>query len=153
MSKFKRIILTELGETGDTYDWRLTFEDESQKMYEFYSDENKYELFVESFKADFLVVGFGLKNGTFGKKFSAVTNEGNQFKVASTAIEIAEHAWKTRDSLKHGDTVKGFSISAPRESDGGPNVRIEFYKKFIKNRFPGAKIRVKGDEMLVIVNE
>ena len=153
MGKFKRTILTELGETADTYNWRLTYEDESQKMYEFHSDENKYELFVESFKIDFLVLGFGLENGTFGNKYSAVTNEGNQFKVASTAIEIAEHAWKTRDSLKHGDTAKGFSISAPEKADGGPNVRIKFYKRFIKNRFPGAKIRVKEDEMLVIVNE
>ena len=153
MAKFKQLILTELGETTDTYDWRLAFEDELEKVYEFYSDENKYEVFVEPFTEDFFAVDFGLEDKTFGDKFTVVTDEGNQFKIVSTVIEIVEHAWKTRDSLMDGDTVKGFSISAARKSDDGSNVRIELYKRFVKSRFPNAKIQTKGNQMSVIVNQ
>ena len=47
----------------------------------------------------------------FGEKFSTVTNEGEQFRVVATVLEIAKHAWERRETMMDGDTVKGYSIS------------------------------------------
>jgi hypothetical protein len=64
-----------------------------------------------------------------------VTDEGNQFKVVATVMEIAEFVWKSRNDFRNSDKIKGFSF------DSKP-VRQKLYKKFIKHRFPAAETYV-----------
>ena len=138
----KDIALRELGNTTDTFDWRLSYDSETEKVYEFSTPENQYEVFVESFTEDWLAIDFGIADKDFGEKFSTVTNEGEQFRVVATVLEIAEHAWNRRETMMDGDTVKGFSISTdPR--------RLRLYKTFVKRQFPNAEVKASNDTMSV----
>lgn len=138
----KKMALHELGNTTDTFDWRLSYDSETEKVYEFSTPENRYEAFVESFTEDWLALDFGIEDMEFGEKFSTVTNEGEQFRVVATVLEIAEHAWNRRETMMDGDTVKGFSISTdPR--------RIRLYKTFVKRQFPDAEVKSTNDTMSV----
>ena len=140
------IALQELGNTTDTFDWRLSYDSETEKVYEFSTPENRYEVFVETFTKDWLALDFGIENMEFGEKFSTVTNEGEQFRVVATVLEIAKHAWERRETMMDGDTVKGYSISTdPR--------RIRLYKTFVKTQFPNAEVKATNDTMSVKITE
>ena len=52
------IALQELGNTTDTFDWRLSYDSETEKVYEFSTPENRYEVFVETFTKDWLALDF-----------------------------------------------------------------------------------------------
>lgn len=138
----KELALQELGNTTDTYNWRLSFDSDTEKVYEFSTPENDYEVFVETFTKDWLALDFGLEDKDFGKKFSTVTNEGEQFRVVATVLEIAKHAWDRRETMMDGDTVKGYGISADSR-------RIQLYKAFVKTQFPDAEVRATSGTLTV----
>lgn len=139
----KDIVLRELGDTTDSFDWRLSYDSKTEKVYEFSTPEHDYEASVDSYP-EWLALHFGIKDAKFSDKFSTTTDEGEQFRVVATILEIAEHAWNNRHTMMDGDTVKGFLVSTD-----GDSRRLQLYKAFIKRQFPNAEVKASNDKMSV----
>lgn len=131
--KFAEIILRELGETKKGYDWRLVDSSDRDRIYEFETENHKYRVSVSNSKLspEWLYITFDSEN-TDGAMFTA-TDEGNQFRVMATILDIARNTWRNRDSFLYSEELKGFEFDAGRQ-------RTMLYKKFIKTQFPGAEI-------------
>ena len=142
--KFAEIILQEIGDTTDAFDWRLTYDSKTQKVYKFSTPENNYEISVDSYP-EWIALHFSIEGAEFNDKFSITTDEGEQFRVVATVLEIAEHAWNNRHTMMDGDTVNGFLIS----TDHDPR-RLRLYKAFIKTQFPNAEMKSSNDTIRVI---
>lgn len=134
MVKFKDIILTEIGETTDAFRWQMSYDSETERVYEFSTPENEYQVFVKPFTLDWLSLDFETKDG--GE--NTVTNEGEHFRVMATVIEIARHAWKRRSALSGGDRVKGYSFYT------GDSRRLRLYARFIRTQWPNANVEKAG---------
>lgn len=150
MARFKNLILTELGNTTDGYDWRLAQDDPSMRTYVFDTPNYTYEVFVEMLGADMLAIDFGLEKHAFGNKFAVVTDEGNQFKIVATVINIAKHAWETRERFDTDEELKGFMIHAAHKEGSETNKRLKLYSRFIQARFPDARIEREGNSGMIV---
>ena len=145
MARFKNLVLTELGNTTDSYDYYLA-KNGDKVSGSFHTSENKYLVEISK-RGPWLLFNFGI-----GKHMSAgVTDEGAQFKVMATIMDIAKEVWEDRDEFFGGE-IRGFffdSVAKPDEEPGN-TVRARLYKKFIKKRFPNVDIEKSGGSYKVI---
>lgn len=147
MAKFKNLILTEIGNTTDGYDYYLV-KDENKVSASFKTRENNYV--VEILKRDsdsWALVDFGVGPGMD----ASPTDEGVQFKVIATIMNIVKEVWEKRNKFFDG-TIKGFSFfsTAKPDEDLGNTSRDRLYKKFIKKQFPNAKIKKAGESYKIM---
>lgn len=136
MAKFKRLILTELGNTTEGYDWNIETEDPDGWFFSFYTENYGYNAFFQT-HGKWIYSGFDLDDSDLP---FPETNEGNQFKIVATIINMARYAWNNRDILDVD--VKGFSFDAGRK-------RTKLYKRFIYEQFPDAEVFKSGYEIKV----
>lgn len=149
MAKFKDLIIQELGETTDAYDWRQVRESEQMYEYQFYADDLRYEVYIETFMPGYLSVEFApdpsqdLDKRPGETRYTMTTEAGSPFRIMATVVQIARHAWENRETFEWSDGLEGFAFTASERKRGrreGPNVREKLYKKFIRKQFPDAQI-------------
>lgn len=148
MAKFKRLVLTELGNTTDTYHLRNTERGvfprvgEIDTRWEFKTENYTYEVSIFNEQPDMLTVDFWTE-----EKNTEMTNEGNQFKVVATVLEAARRTWGLIEEYPEDfDMIKGFAFTpvSKGQETGGPTQRGKLYKAFIERQFPEATIK-KGE--------
>lgn len=144
----KDMALRELGNTTDTFDWRESEVGKLSdgKFYNFETPEHQYA--VDVFRPVPSVIRLDFQ--TLDLYGTNVTDEGVQFKVVSTVLDIAEHVWRNKEKIwDDGEQVRYFVFSAePKEEEKEGNTsRGKLYRRFIKSRFPDAQIE-KADEDL-----
>lgn len=157
MDRFRNVIrsfvLREIGETRDGYDWELARTDSFGAYYTFRSDQYRYNVTVEDFMPEYLAIEFELTHkhsDEFPDRFSAVTDEGNQFKIVSTVISIAKHAWEHRDEIfMEPEKLKGFFIDAAPKEGEDDNIRAKLYKRFVKKQFPSARVEHSDSKLKI----
>ena len=146
MARFKEIILQELGNTSSGYDYRL----ESAKGYEdveysFKTPESTYTVRGHRYEDEYIEIGFDT-DATSG--LSGTTNEGEQFKIVATVMNISKEIWKRRDEFyAESDLLKGFLYSGyhkPDEDFDEISQRDKLYRQFIKKQYPSADISYDG---------
>jgi hypothetical protein len=149
MGKFKNLILTELGETTDVYDYYFDgkFGDDSVE-YKFKTPNYTYSVF---FKPDHNFDTLDIQFET-DRTRTSVTNEGNHFRVTATILDITKKVWKRREELFDSYLAKIKFNPVPRDKEYGQdtNARERLYKRFIKKQFPNAKIIDKGKNTIVL---
>lgn len=153
--KFKdllyEITLTELGETTESYDFRMAGKKVGEEAtYKFKTPNYDYIVKASSltYSDEYVEIGFGTESGG-----DIATNEGNQFKVISTVLDIAQDIWNRRDEIFYGpfdssDPLVGIMFSGVYKRDEpytkDEPARNKLYKTFIKKQFPSAEIRNEG---------
>lgn len=149
----REFVLREIGDTTKTYDWELANTDRFGAYYTFKSDQYRYNVTVEDFMPEYLAIEFELDrkhSDEFSDRFGAVTDEGNQFRVVSTVVSIAKHAWENRHELfMEPEKLEGFFIDAAPKEGEEENIRAKLYKKFVERQFPNARIQRSGSELKV----
>lgn len=162
MGKFKDSVIKELGETTDAYEWRQLRSSEQMYQYQFYAGEIEYEVIIEVFMPGYLSAEFApdssqnLDKMPGETRYSMTTGAGSPFRIMATVLQIAKHAWETREDFRWSSDLKGFAFDPSRKktNQDGPNVRRKLYKRFIQKQFPGAKIESgPGDLVLTTVKE
>lgn len=164
MAKFKNIFLQELGETTDTYNWRLEDVGRFAAKYRFETENVGYYVKIEELEPEYLAVEFSIDPdktnfkaldvpSTVYDMFAVVTGEGNQFQVVATVLQIAKHAWKNRHEFFDGsEKLKGLAFDSAGSKDKA-KARDRLYTTFIKKQFPQAKIIDAGNLMRVKVKK
>ena len=152
MAKFKDLILTELGNTTDTYNYRMNGQGRETVEYEFKTPNHKYFVIIKQV-LDFIEVEFETQRTGMD-----ATNEGNQFKVMATVLEISKEVWRRREELfdSYVDKIKYYPSDTPDEQDNGVedrNKRDKLYQTFIKRQFPNAKVTGNVHHTLVMPGE
>jgi len=148
MAKFKDSVIKELGETTDAYDWRQLRSSEQMYQYQFYAGELEYEVVIEIFMPGYLSVEFApdssqdLDKMPEETRYSMTTGVGSPFRIMATVLQIAKHAWETKEEFRHSSDLKGFAFnpSTKKTNQDGPNIRTKLYKRFIQKQFPDAKV-------------
>ena len=163
MGKFKDLILTELGNTTDGYDWRFNGVVDGrhggEAEYNFYSDEIKYEVIFKSVSNGFSSVGdqievdFAPKSGEvqtgdYTSRYSVNTNQGNQFRIMATVLDITKHLWKNKNEIFDSDRDFSRLYFSP-VGEGDSRKRAKLYKTFINRQFPNAEIEQNGSNFYV----
>ena len=151
MARFKDLILTELGNTTDTFNYRLDKAGSGLVKYEFKTPEHEYMVFLHPGLEDSsLKVDFETKENRYDE-----TNEGNQFKVIATVMEITKKVWQRREELFDSYLSKIEYDSAQRDKERGTdrNARERLYRTFIKQQFPNAKIVSDGVDTVILPPE
>ena len=151
MGKFKRLALTELGETTDGYDYRV----KSAKGYEtvkysFKTPNYTYTVRGDRYGDDYVEIGFSVEER---ESLAGTTNEGEQFKVMATVLDISKEIWELRyEYFEAADLLKGFLYSGyhkPDEDFDEISQRDKFYRRFIKTQYPSADISYDGAVTIV----
>lgn len=142
MAKFKRIVLTELGETTEGYEWST---EKPGERFKFYTENYEYFVYANRKNPRALDISFGLSFEQAGmQRFDTVTNEKNMFKVVATVIDIAKHVWRHRESFyRDGEMIEYIQFDGNPKDDEKQTkdtTRNKLYLKFIKNQFPDAEI-------------
>jgi hypothetical protein len=147
MPKFKRLVLTELGNTTDTFQWK---ELERGTKYRFETGEYGYIVKIERHKPEEMYIGYMIDPSDFdwssgGTPFNSVTNEGEVFKIVSTVVEIVKRAWKNRfDLYENPEQIEYISFDgSPKDDEVYSNrtQRDKLYLRFIQSQFPNADLR------------
>jgi len=136
MAKFKKLVLNELGNTTDGYDWTIEREDSDGWYFSFYTENYGYNAFFQR-HGEWIYTGFDVDDPNL--PFSE-TDEGNQFKIVATIMNMARYVWTNRDILEAH--VEGFSFESGEK-------RSKLYKTFIRRQFPSAEISKPGYEIKV----
>lgn len=138
--------LTELGNTTDGYDYRVTQAKGYESVgYEFRTPDNLYTVRGYRDSDEYIEIGFDT-DGTEG--VAGVTNKGNQFRVLATVLNISQEIWNRRNEFfEEADRLKGFMYSGYHKRDedyGEISKRDKFYRQFIKRQYPSADISYDG---------
>lgn len=146
MGKFKNLILTEIGDTQNAYNWKEVSPGEKFR----WSTENyEYILKVERYKDEELYVAYMISPSDFdwssgGTPFDFVTDEGNPFRIVATAIDIVKYVWRNRENLyKNPEEIEYISFDgSPKDDEVYDNKtqRDKLYLRFIENQFPNARM-------------
>ena len=144
MGKFKRLILTELGDTTSSYDWRIYDESKHKVEFEFKSRQNTYKVSLTQYKPDELDVTYQYKNEK-GRYEIGLTNENNQFRVISTVVSIVKHTWENREKYFEDDhTLEAIGfVGSTRDDESFTDdgtARTRLYLQFIQKQFPNADV-------------
>ena len=150
MGRFKDLILTELGETTDTYNYRLDFERDGKLIWKFKTESNTYKvtIAVDVRDNDWLIIGFTAVGDT------GLTNEGKQFEVSATVMEIARETWERREEFFSGEQVGFEYIPIPKDDEPDSKdttARDKLYRTFIDTQFPDAKVYSTSTKRIRIV--
>jgi hypothetical protein len=146
MGKFSDIVLTELGETENAYRWKETSPGE---RFEWETEGYRYILKIERHNPEELYVAYMIDPSDFdwssgGTPFNAITNEGNQFRIVATAIDIVKYVWRNKEELyENPEVIEYISFDgSPKEGEVYSNKtsRDKLYVRFIKTQFPDARI-------------
>jgi len=152
-SVIRSFILQEIGDTRKNYRWELVKTDRFGAYYTFESEQYQYDVTVENFTPEYLAVEFGLDRryaDEFPDRFGAVTDEGEPFKVVSTVVSIAKHAWENRHRVfTEPEGLKGFFIDAAPKEGEDENIRAKLYREFVERQFPSARVEHSGSELKV----
>lgn len=148
MILLKNLILTELGETTDSYDWSYDGRKFTKAIYSFYSEDIEYEVSYDK-EGDRIKVEFAPKKGEVEQsdqtmtRSSIETNQGNQFRIVATVMDTTKHLWRNKEDIyENGDELTHFVFSRIGKRDDNP--REKLYKKFIKKQLPQAEIKKSG---------
>ena len=145
MGKFKQLVLTELGETTDGYDFRVLSKPSPYKIeFEFKSEQNTYRVSIHKHMPKEIGVTYSYKT-EMGTYELGLTGEKNQFRVIATVIDVVKHAWENREKyFEDSETIEkiGFvGTTRDGESFGGDGTaRTKLYLQFINRQFPDAEI-------------
>lgn len=153
--KFKtmlaEIALQELGETTDAYDWYEESTRFGKVYYGFYSGEIKYRAMFKPV-GDGITVEFAPESGEVDvdwpneDRFGVETNQGNQFRIMATVLEMAKHVWENDVFEDENLTHFVFKPSGDGKKD---KQRAKLYKQFVKKQFPYAQIEKEGSRYKV----
>ena len=148
MAKFTQLILTELGNTTESYNYSLHNVLEDKLEWRFKTPDNTYLVEVID-RGEWLMIGFTAIDN------DVVTNEGRQFEIVATVMDIAKETWNRRQEFF--DTEKrGFQYHPIRKSDEpfqkDKTARDKLYRTFINSRFPDAKVQKVGSNIEVVLN-
>ena len=150
MGKFRNLILQELGNTTESYNYRISSSGRNMVAWEFRTPLHHYVVNVRKV-GKYMSVNFVTKEDGVD-----TTEANNQFKVTSTILDIAKDSWERKEELfANGGSMIGFKYDAlPRrgESEEGGTARENLYQTFIKTQFPGAEIKRGATETKVIPN-
>mgnify|MGYP006934448667 CR=1 FL=1 len=141
MAKFKRLVLTELGNTTDIYSWT---EKKPGKNYVFRSRSNEYVVKPAQIKDNEISVDYMFKDDSGGLSMDQ-TGEGNPFRVVATVVDIVEYVWKNRHNFyRNPEGIEKIHFTgAPKKGETfGDTARKKLYLQFVKNKFPNAKVDV-----------
>jgi len=147
MAKFKRLALTEIGDTTNAYDWR---EAKTGERFEWETENYRYILKIERHNPEEMYVAYMIDPSDFdwssgGTPFNAVTNEGNAFRIVATAIDIVKYAWTNRHEIyENSEQIEYISFDgSPKEGETYSNrtSRDKLYMRFIQNQFPNARVK------------
>ena len=146
MPKFKRLVLTELGNTTEGYNYRVKSAKGYESVgYEFRTPDNLYTVRGYRDSDEYIEIGFNT-DGTDG--LAGTTNEGEQFKIMATVLDISKEIWELRyEYFEAADLLKGFMYSGyhkPDEDFDEISQRDKFYRQFIKKQYPSADISYDG---------
>ena len=155
MAKFKDLILTELGTTSDTYNYRLErAKGHTSVKYSFKTPN--YTYIVRGYRETpaYVEISFSVKES---EGLAGTTNEGNQFEIVATVTEILKEIWNGRDDFfEEADDLKGVMYSAyhkPDEDYDSISKRDKLYRIFLKKHFPGADISYNGSVTRVKIKQ
>lgn len=145
--KFKDLlfeIITELGDTTSSYDWRVYSNTADKVEFEFKSRENTYKVILDQYIPQELDVSYEYKNEE-GRYTIGLTNENNQFRVISTVVSIVKHAWENREKyFREHQSIEGIGfVGSTRDDESFTDdgtARTRLYLQFIKRQFPNAEI-------------
>lgn len=148
MAKFKRLVLTELGETSKGYQYRISTSSPGVVTWTFYTEKHPYIVEIKV-SSEWLIVDFGVGTEIMD---ASVTDEGEPFKVMATVMNIAEETWERREELFPGEDLDGFFFDPVAKPEEYPDdtSRARLYKTFIKKQFPNAEIKKVGSSYGVI---
>jgi len=152
-SVIRSFVIQEIGNTTEGYKWKLARTDRFGAYYTFQTEQYTYDVTVEDFMPEYLAIEFELDrrhSDEFPDRFGAVTDEGKPFKVVSTVVSIARHAWENRSELfMEPEKLKGFFIDAAPKEGEDENIRAKLYKRFVERQFPSARVDISGSELKV----
>lgn len=124
--------LYEVGEASvDPVPWELTYDRRDEAVYTFYEGSDIYQVHIGKKSINEITFYFDC-NGDRDNS----TNKGNQFKIMSTVISIL------KDYLDKNIDVNKFSFVPSIEYDYDER-RFNFYKSYIKKKFPNSKMTVE----------
>lgn len=155
MAKFKRLVLTELGETSKGYQYRISTSSPGVVTWTFYTEKHPYIVEIQVSKSNWevpdkwLIVDFGVGTEIMD---ASVTDEGEPFKVMATVMNIVKETWERREKLFPGENLDGFFFDPVAKPEEHPEdtSRARLYKTFIKKQFSGAEIKKLGSSYGVI---
>lgn len=140
MARFQDLILTELGETTDGYEWRTS---RPGREFSFNTENYKYMVEVSRTRPKALQISFSIGwediEGT-KNPYSMKTNEGNQFRIVATVVDVTKHVWKNRDAFYRDAELLEyitFEGSGPGED---ARQREKLYLSFVQKQFPDAEV-------------
>jgi hypothetical protein len=163
MIKFSDL-LREIGDTSGHYRYRnvedvfkLTGRKEAHILYIYEFETENFDYTVELSKSKWnnrvgVMFEIGWDQVPDNRTpFSAVTNEGNIFKVVGTVVSIVKdfHEEMAREG-RFPRFYKGYKFSGTEKEGVDTNQRNRLYIKFIKNQFPNAEVHVRRNEVTVI---
>jgi hypothetical protein len=143
MGKFKNLVLTELGNTTDGYDWSTT---RPGSEFKFKTRKYTYIVQVNRIRPKALQISFQVswEDIDGGKNpFSMTTNEGDPFRIVATVIDIAKFVWRHKDRFYRDAELleyMTFEPSAKNRKEGGRQ-RRKLYLAFVQKQFPNAEIK------------
>ena len=143
MARFKDLILTELGNTTDGYNFRLRPTSGHMVEFGFKSEQNTYRIQIDNELPGELSVSYSYKDEN-GDYVVGLTDEENQFRVIATVINAVKHAWENKEGYFEDpeliEKIGFFGVTRDDESVKGGTARTKLYLQFIKRQFPEAKI-------------
>lgn len=163
--QIREALIQELGDTTEAYLYRLDhtkayndeFRQNARALYSFQTHMGtNYGVYFRYHweKSPFVIVQFEADDAG---GWSGTVNEGSMFRVIATIMQCASDFWSSRYDVFRRDGVsseiidrmKGFRFQTP-EGDLNNSARFKLYRTFIKRQFPSAKIRIRGEEALII---